>query len=99
MSRTHAGVLDNDCHDVFIKCIEAELKSGSNGFSDTCPYKTIVPVMKQGIQMTMMFASSLGGDGHPPASKKSLKSLKTRQSKTDGTSSKPKTRRPGKNEL
>jgi hypothetical protein len=30
-----------------------------------CPYKKVIPVMKQGIEMTMMFGGLLGGLGQP----------------------------------
>ena len=47
---------------MFIKCINGHLEGGGNGFSNKCPWKSIVPVMRTGIEMTMAFTGGLGGD-------------------------------------
>ena len=44
---------------MFIKCINGHLEGGGNGFSQKCPWSTIVPVMSTGIEMTMAAFSGL----------------------------------------
>ncbi|KAF8056120.1 PLA2-BETA [Scenedesmus sp. PABB004] len=56
-------VLANDCHADFIACLDQVMLSGSKGFSKKCPYSTVVPTMKNGIELTMMFGSLFTGLG------------------------------------
>lgn len=50
------GVLASSCHRRFIKCLD-RVRHKEDGLSRTCPYSLVVPAMKQGIQMAMMFSS------------------------------------------
>ncbi|GAX82164.1 hypothetical protein CEUSTIGMA_g9592.t1 [Chlamydomonas eustigma] len=51
----------NECHKKFIKCISKNKKK-DDGFSKQCPYDVVVPTMRQGIEMAMMFTSMSGDD-------------------------------------
>mmetsp|Transcript_5683 Transcript_5683/g.10207 ORF Transcript_5683/g.10207 Transcript_5683/m.10207 type:complete len:167 (-) Transcript_5683:141-641(-) len=53
------GVMAAKCHSVFIECINRHLKAGKRGFSSTCPYEQVVPVMESGIQLTMALTGGL----------------------------------------
>jgi len=56
------GVFSSGCHKTFISCVEQYLKSSSQGFSKLCPYEKIIPVMKQGIEMTMAFTGGMSNE-------------------------------------
>jgi len=57
-----SGVFSSGCHKTFISCVEQYLKSSSQGFSKLCPYEKIIPVMKQGIEMTMAFTGGMSNE-------------------------------------
>ncbi|KAG1658730.1 hypothetical protein FOA52_002745 [Chlamydomonas sp. UWO 241] len=59
-----AGLLNaNGCHKQFITCLDKH-QHDTDGFSKVCPYDVVVPGMRSGIQMAMMFTSAFaGGNG------------------------------------
>jgi hypothetical protein len=68
---------------VFIRCINKQLESGGNGFSSKCPWKSIVPMMRSGIEMTMAFTG--GGDlGAGMPKKKKPRSVIEKHSSSKG---------------
>ncbi|KAF6259085.1 hypothetical protein COO60DRAFT_1053722 [Scenedesmus sp. NREL 46B-D3] len=54
-------VLDSECHADFLACLDLVMLSGSKGFSKECPYSMVIPTMKNGIEMTMMFGDLFMG--------------------------------------
>ncbi|WIA18068.1 hypothetical protein OEZ85_009549 [Tetradesmus obliquus] len=54
-------VLDSECHADFLACLDQVMLSGGHGFSKVCPYSMVIPTMKNGIEMTMMFGDLFNG--------------------------------------
>ncbi|KXZ41905.1 hypothetical protein GPECTOR_247g605 [Gonium pectorale] len=56
-------VFNQKCHTDFIKCLDKHANKDHEGFApNTCPYKTVIPTMKAGIQMAMMFTGGFKGE-------------------------------------
>lgn len=49
----HTGIKAADCHKSFIKCINKHLYDGGEGFSESCPYSEVVPVMEGVTKLTL----------------------------------------------
>eukprot|EP00873_Tetraselmis_striata_P040680 jgi/Tetstr1/460944/TSEL_006096.t1 len=47
------GIKAADCHKSFIKCINKHLYDGGEGFSESCPYSEVVPVMEGVTKLTL----------------------------------------------
>ena len=57
---TKAGLFANKCHQSFIDCLNKREKR-KDGFSQTCPYSLVVPVMRDSIKAVMGLSAMFGG--------------------------------------
>ncbi|KAJ4708599.1 Phospholipase A2 family protein [Melia azedarach] len=53
------GLTNVKCHEKFKRCVKRVKNSGKVGFSQVCPYDTVMPTMVQGMDMAILM-SQLG---------------------------------------
>ncbi|PNW86772.1 hypothetical protein CHLRE_02g095000v5 [Chlamydomonas reinhardtii] len=54
------SVFSSKCHKRFLTCLEKHKEKDHEGFApNTCPYSVVIPTMKAGIEMAMMFTGGL----------------------------------------
>ncbi|GLI67833.1 hypothetical protein VaNZ11_012115 [Volvox africanus] len=57
------SVFKAECHTSFLKCLDRHVGKDHEGFApDKCPYSIVIPTMKTGIEMAMMFTSNFQGE-------------------------------------